>query len=72
MRTSDKELKLELIEAIIKTTIEEDKLLNAWYELIVNRDKDYIEELFYSKEDFEEFIEKWTPKKCCVKEEDND
>lgn len=59
-----------LIDAIINGL--DEKEVNALYEVIIKRDYDYIENLFRTKEQFEEFIEKWTPKKCCIKEEDND
>lgn len=49
-----------------------DFVLDAIYEILINEDYDYVPDLFETKEDFDEFIEKWTPKKCCVKEEDND
>lgn len=59
-----------LIDAIINGL--DEKEVNALYQVIICRDYDYIENLFRTKEDFEEFIEKWKPSKCCVKEEDND
>ena len=33
--------------------------INTLYEIIVNKDYDYIENLFPTKEDFKEFIEKY-------------
>ena len=50
-------LKYELIKEIMET--EEQDTINALYEIIVNKDFDYIENLFRTKEDFKEFIEKY-------------
>lgn len=61
---------LMLIDKLINGLMEEE--VNAWYEVMIERDFDYIENLFPTKEEFDEFIEKWTPKKCCVRGEDND
>ena len=33
--------------------------INTLYEIIINKDFDYIENLFPTKEDFKEFIEKY-------------
>lgn len=33
------------------------------YEILINEDYDYIQNLM-TKEEFEDFIEKWTPNKC--------
>ena len=52
-----------LIDAIINGL--DKKEVNALYEVIIKRDYDYIENLFRTKEDFKEFIEKY-------KGEDND
>ena len=49
--------KVELIEAIINGL--DEKEVNALYEVIVHRDYDYVENLFRTKEDFKEFIEKY-------------
>ena len=49
--------KYELIETIMK--IEDPHTIIAIYEIIVNEDYDYIENLFRTKEDFKEFIEKY-------------
>lgn len=46
-----------LIDAIINGL--DEKEVNALYEVIVHRDYDYIEDLFRTKEDFKEFIEKY-------------
>ena len=46
-----------LIDAIINGL--DEKKVNALYEVIFKRDYDYIENLFRTKEDFEEFIEKY-------------
>ena len=52
-----KAMKLELIEAIINDLSLRD-IVNL-YEIIINKDFDYIENLFPTKEDFKEFIEKY-------------
>lgn len=66
--------KEQMIYEIIKQIFQwfSDRDVEVLYEVVVNGDYDYIPNLFINKEQFEEFIEKWTPKKCCVKEEDND
>ena len=46
-----------LIDAIINGL--DEKEVNALYEVIIKRDYDYIENLFRTKEDFKEFIEKY-------------
>ena len=48
---------LMLIDKLINGLMEED--VNALYEIIINKDFDYIENLFPTKEDFKEFIEKY-------------
>ena len=58
------EMKLRIIEEIINLSDDNvspfvDRYLNALYEIIINKDFDYIENLFPTKEDFEEFIEKY-------------
>lgn len=50
-------LKYELIKEIMET--EEQNTINTLYEIIINKDFDYIENLFPTKEDFKEFIEKY-------------
>ena len=52
-----KEMKFELIEAIINDLSSRE--INMLYEVIINKDFDYIENLFPTKEDFKEFIEKY-------------
>ena len=49
------------IIALIDTIINglDEKEVNALYEVIIKRDFDYIENLFPTKEDFQEFIEKY-------------
>ena len=49
------------IIALIDTIINglDEKEVNALYEVIIKRDYDYIENLFPTKEDFQEFIEKY-------------
>ena len=49
--------KIELIE-IILNDLSVDTII-ALYEVVVNEDFDYIENLFPTPEDFEEFIEKY-------------
>lgn len=56
-------LKYELIKEIMET--EDQNTINTLYEIIINKDYDYIENLFPTKEDFKDFIEKY-------KGEDND
>ena len=48
---------LMLIDKLINGLMEEE--VNALYEIIINKDFDYIENLFQTPEDFEEFIEKY-------------
>ena len=60
----NKEMKLRIIEEIINLSDDNvspfvDRYLNALYEIIINKDFDYIENLFQTPEDFEEFIEKY-------------
>ena len=57
-------LKYELIKEIINLSDDNvspfvDRYLNALYEIVINKDFDYIENLFPTKEDFKEFIEKY-------------
>ena len=59
--------KIELIDAIINDL--DIKTLIAVYEVVINEDFDYIEHLFPTKEEFEDFIEKWKPNKCSEGEE---
>ena len=49
--------KIDLIEIIIND-LSVDMII-ALYEVIVNENFDYIENLFPTKEDFQEFIEKY-------------
>lgn len=49
--------KVALIDAIINGL--DEKEVNALFEVIVHRDYDYVENLFRTKEDFKEFIEKY-------------
>lgn len=46
-----------------------DFVLDAIYEILINEDYDYVPDLFKTKEDFDEFIEKWTSNKCSEGEE---
>ena len=50
-------LKYELIKEIME--IEDQDTITTLYEIIINKDFDYIENLFRTKEDFKEFIEKY-------------
>ena len=52
--------KVALIDAIINDL--DTTTLIAVYEVVVNEDFDYIENLFRTKEDFKEFIEKYKEK----------
>ena len=66
------EMKLRIIEEIINLSDDNvspfvDRYLNALYEIIINKDFDYIENLFQTKEDFEEFIEKYKNDCKCGK-----
>lgn len=50
-------MKYELMKEIME--IEDIHIIVALYEIIINKDFDYIENLFRTKEDFKEFIEKY-------------
>ena len=52
--------KIELIETILN--INDNEMINTLYEIIVNRDYDYIENLFNNFDDFKEFISKYNEK----------
>ena len=61
---TNREMKLRMIEEIINLREDNvspfvDRYLNALYEIIINEDYDYVENLFPTKEDFQEFIEKY-------------
>ena len=61
---TNREMKLRIIEEIINLRDDNvspfvDRYLNALYEIIINEDFDYIENLFQTPEDFKEFIEKY-------------
>ena len=61
---TNREMKLRIIEEIINLSDDNvssfvDRYLNALYEIIINKDFDYIENLFQTPEDFQEFIEKY-------------
>ena len=49
--------KIELVETILND-LSIDKI-NTLYEIVVNNDYDYIENLFKDKKSFKEFIEKY-------------
>ena len=48
---------LMLIDKLINGLMEEE--VNTLYEILINKDFDYIENLFPTKEDFKDFIEKY-------------
>lgn len=50
-------LKYELIKEIME--IEDQDTITTLYEIIINNDYDFIENLFKNKKDFKEFIEKY-------------
>ena len=50
--------KVALIDAIINGL--DEKEVNALFEVIIHRDYDYVENLFRKKQDFKEFIEKFS------------
>ena len=49
--------KIALIETILN--INDIDMINTLYEIIVNHDYDYIENLFNNFDDFKDFIEKY-------------
>ena len=49
--------KIELVETILN--INDIDMINTFYEIIVNHDYDYIENLFNDEKSFKEFIEKY-------------
>ena len=63
--TYKEQLKYKIIAEIVD--LQSEIFVEAIYELVVNEDYDYIRNLM-TQEQFDEFIEKWTPKK----EEQND
>ena len=52
--------KVALIETILNIT--DIDMINTLYEIIVNHDYDYIENLFNNFDDFKEFISKYNEK----------
>ena len=52
--------KIELIETILN--INDNEMINTFYEIIVNHDYDYIENLFNNFDDFKKFISKYNEK----------
>ena len=61
---TNKEMKLRIIEEIINLRDDNvspfvDRYLNALYEIVINEDYDYIENLFQTPEEFKDFIEKY-------------
>ena len=63
------EMKLRIIEVI--ADLGSEAYTNVLYEIVVNKDFDYIPNLFDNMEEFFEFVEKWKPNKCS-KGETND
>lgn len=61
--------KQELIKEI-KENITSESYINALYEVVIEKDFDYIENLFPTKQDFEDFIDKY--KNDCKCGEQND
>ena len=62
---TNREKKLRIIEEIISLGDKNpssfiDRYINALYEIIVNDDYDYIEDVFYEKQDLKDFIEKFS------------
>ena len=51
-----KEMKLELIEDIVE--MKNEMYLEALYRLVVKFDRSWINELFYTEEDYRDFIKK--------------
>ena len=51
-------LKYELIKEIME--IEDQDTIITLYEIIINKDFDYLENLFPTKQEFKEFIEKFS------------
>ena len=52
--------KIELVETILN--INDIDMINTLYEIVVNNDYDYIENLYKNKKDFKEFISKYNEK----------
>lgn len=52
--------KIELVETILN--INDIDMINTLYEIVVNHDYDYIENLFNNFDDFKEFISKYNEK----------
>ena len=52
--------KVQLIETILNDLSID--MINTLYEIVVNNDYDYIENLFKNKKDFKEFISKYIDK----------
>ena len=52
--------KVQLIETILNIT--DIDMINTLYEIIVNHDYDYLENLFNNFDDFKEFISKYNEK----------
>ena len=59
-------LKYALIKEI-KENITSENYINALYEGVVEGDYDYVENLFHTKQDFEDFIEKYKNDCKCGK-----
>ena len=61
------ELQKEKLIKEIKEKITSDNYINALYEVVVEGDYDYVENLFPTKQDFEDFIEKYKNDCKCGK-----
>lgn len=62
-----KKQKQELINHI--KNIRNENYINSLYEIVINTDDDYIENLFPTKADFDEFIDKYSVKCKCEEEQ---
>ena len=75
---TNREMKLSIIEEIINLREDNvspfvDRYLNALYEIIINEDYDYIEDLFYNKQDFKNWkIKFYICEKCFKEGREND
>lgn len=49
--------KIQLIETILNDL--DIDMINTLYEIVINNDYDYIENLFKNKKDFKDFIDKY-------------
>ena len=61
------ELQKEKLIKEIKENITSENYINALYEVVVEGDYDYVENLFHTRQDFEDFIEKYKNDCKCGK-----